>query len=147
MGIINRDLDPTQQVETYDAETGVTGVSQLIYFGMIPYQGQIVRIASSAFGVSGTPNLGVQIQRFVTGAGLTTIPVNGSSLLAVTALSTSGIQVHSLPTYGASLVQLLAGDNIQIVTSGANSAATYTINVVVQCLQDIKTQFGLNLSN
>lgn len=147
MGIINRDFDPTGQVDNFDSQSSVVGVSLLIQVGQIPYVGRLIAIATSAFSLSGSPTVGVQIQRFIAGSGITTIPLNGSSLLTITAFSTSGIQLHSLPNVGSSLVQLLNGDNIQLVTSTANTAATYVVNAVIQCLQDFKTEYGVNLSN
>lgn len=142
-GIVNRDKNITEQVDNWYSQTPTTGVSLLIQLAQVPYQGQILKITSSAYGLSGSPILGIQVQRFIVGSGLTTIPVNGSSLLTVAAFSTSGMQTHSLPAAGNSLVQLLVGDQVQFVTSGTNTAASYAVNVVVQCLQDFKTQYSL----
>ena len=147
MGIQNRDKGLNEQVDNWDTQTVSLGVSLLISLVSVPYTGQLLRIVTSAFGLSGSPILGIQIQRFIGASGLTTIPVNGSSLLTITALSTSGIQLHSLPAVGNSLVQLLSGDQVQLVTSGSNTAASYAINTVTQCLQDFKTQYGLFSGN
>ena len=148
MGIQNRDKGLNEQVDNWDAQTvSSVGVSLLIQLVSVPYTGQLLRIVTSAFGLSGSPILGIQIQRFIGASGLTTIPVNGSSLLTITAFSTSGIQLHSLPAVGNSLVQLLSGDQVQLVTSGSNTAASYAINTVTQCLQDFKTQYGLFSGN
>jgi hypothetical protein len=143
MSIVNRDLDPTQQRWTFDAQPAVSSVSTIIHLGIAPCAAQLLVVASTAFGVSGTPNLGVQIQRFVVGSGLTTIPVNGSSLLPVTAYSVSGMQTQSLPATGNTLLQLLKGDDVQLITSGANSAATYVIEAVAQILQDVQSTYGV----
>lgn len=144
MALVNRDKDATEQryVFTYNAPT-VVGVSLLIHLGIAPCAGQILQVATNAFGLSGSPILGVQIQRFVVGSGLTTIPVNGSSLLTITALSTSGMQTQVLPAAGSTLVQVLKGDDIQLITSGANTAANYVCEAVVQILQDIKSDYGV----
>lgn len=147
MGIINRDLDITQQIDIFDAQYSVAGTSALINLGQVPYSGQLLKVTSSAFGVSGSPILGIQIQRFIAGSGSTVINVNGSSLLTVTAFSTSGMQTHSLPAVGSSLIQLLNGDNLQIVTSVANTAASYSVNAAIQCLQDYKSQYGLGVGS
>lgn len=142
-GIVNRDLNPTQQVDNWDVQPPTTGVSLLLQLASVPYAGRLLQVTSGAFGLSGSPILGIQIQRFIAGSGNTTIPVNGSSLLTVTAYSTSGLQTHSLPAASSTLVQLLPNDQIQFVTSGANTAASYSVNVITQCLQDFKTQYGL----
>lgn len=143
MGLINREKDLTEQRENFDNQTPVTGLSFLIQVCQVPYSAQLEKVVSSAFGLSGSPILGIQIQRFIPGVGLTTIPVNGSSLLTVTAFSTSGVQTHALPPFGSSLIQVAYGDNIEIVTSGANTAANYAINVVLRCLQDFKSIYTL----
>ena len=143
MAIVNRDLDPTQQRLLFDAAPGLIGVSALIHVGIAPCASQLLAVAVNAFGLSGSPILGVQIQRFVVGSGLTTIALNGSSLLTVTAYSTSGMQLATLPAAGTTLAQVLKGDDIQIVTSGANTAGTYTIEAVIQILQDVQSDYGV----
>lgn len=147
MGLQNRDKAINEQVDNWDIQTSVTGVSSLIQLVNVPYVGQIQKIVATAYGLSGSPILGVQIQRFITGSGLTTIPLNGSSLLTVTAFSTSGLMTCTLPALSSSLVQVIPGDQVQFVTSGANTAASYAANVVIQCLQDFKTQYGLFSGN
>jgi hypothetical protein len=157
MGIQNRDKGLNEQVDnwyysgvalgTSTIAIPAVGISMIFACISVPYTGQVLKITSSAFGLSGSPILGVQIQRFIGASGLTTIPVNGSSLLTITAFSTSGIQTHSLPAVGNSLVQLLSGDSIQLVSSASNTAASYQVNIVTQCLQDFKTQYGLFSGN
>ena len=147
MGIINRDKHLTEQVDNWDIQTAVVGVSQLIQLVQVPYIGQIQRIQVSAYGLSGSPIIGVQIQRFIAGSGLTTIPLNGSSLLTMTAFGTSGMLQCTLPALSSTLVQVQSGDQVQFVTSGANTAASYVANTVIQCLQDFKTQYGLFSGN
>lgn len=143
MAIVNRDLDVTQQRIAFETTPGVIGVSTLIHVGIVNCASQLLVVAHTAFGLSSTPTVGVQIQRFVVGAGLTTIPLNGSSLLTIAAFSTSGIQTQTLPASGSTLLQLLKGDEIQLVTSTASSAATYVVQAVTQILQDVKSDYGV----
>jgi len=143
MGLINRDKSTGEQCDNWDIQTAVVGVSQLIQLCQVPYTGQLLKVTVAAYGLSGSPILGLQVQRFITGAGLTTIPINGSSLLTMTAFSTSGMLTCSIPAVGNSLVQLQSGDQLQFVTSGANTAASYVANSIIQCLQDFKTHYGL----
>jgi hypothetical protein len=143
MAIVNRDLDPTQQRLTFQATPGLVGVSALIHLGVMPCAAQLLAVASSAFGLSGAATVGVQIQRFVPGVGLTTIPMNSASLLTISAFSTSGIQLQTLPAAGATLAQLLKGDDLQLVTSTASTAATYVVDAVIQILQDVKSDYGV----
>lgn len=143
MAIVNRDLDPTQQRWSFGAQPGVVGISLLIHVGIVPCASQLLVIATNAYSLSGSPTVGAQIQRFVVGSGLTTIPLNGSSLLTITAFSTSGIQTQTLPASGNTLLNLLKGDEIQLITSAANTAATYVVEAVIQILQDVQSTYGV----
>lgn len=143
MAIVNRDLDPTQQRILFDASPGLIGVSTIVHLGIAPCASQLLAVATNAFGLSGAPTVGVQVQRFVVGVGLTTIPLNSASLLTIAAMSTSGMQLQTLTAAGTSLVQLLKGDDIQLITSTANTAATYTIEAVIQILQDVQSDYGV----
>ena len=143
MAIVNRDLDASQQRLVIDTTTGVVGVSSIIHVGIAPCACQPISFVSNAFGLSGSPILGIQVQRFVTGVGFTTIALNGSSLLTVAAMSTSGMQKSAVPASGSTLALLQAGDDVQIVTSGANTAATYMFACVLQILQDVQQTYGV----
>lgn len=144
MALLNRDKDASEQRYVFGYNSQVTvGVSGLIQLGIAPCAGQLLAIASAAFGLSGSPILGVQVQRFVVGSGSTVIPVNSSSLLTAVAFSTSGVQSHALSASGTTLVQLLRGDLIQLVTSTANTAAQYEVECVMQILQDVKSDYGV----
>jgi hypothetical protein len=146
MAVVNRDLDPSQQRLNWLNVAGtqsVVGVSAILALGIAPCAMQVLAVAVEASGLSGAPTAGIQIQRFVVGSGLTTILVNGSSLLTVQAYSTSGAQAMVLPASGSTLVQLLRGDQLQMITSTANTAASYVVEAVVQVLQDVKSDFGL----
>ena len=152
MAIVNRDLDPTQQRYVFSnaglfyngtsAVLNTVGSSQIINVGIAPCASQLLQVATSAFGLSGSPIIGVQVQRFVVGSGLTTIAWS-TSLLTVTAFSTSGIQTQLLPASGASGFGLLKGDAIQMITSGANTSAVYMVEAVLQILQDVKSDYGV----
>jgi len=143
MALVNRDKDASEQRYVFGDANTVVGISTIQYGFIAPCAGQLLQVAQAAFGLSGSPTIGVQVQRFVVGSGLTTIPLNGSSLLTVTAFSTSGMQTQVLPAAGATLVQLLKGDSVQLITSTANTAATYQFEMVFQVLQDIKSDYGV----
>jgi hypothetical protein len=144
MAIVNRDKDGSEQryVFTFN-QSAVVGVSALMNVGTVPCGAQLLQVVTSAFGLSSTPTVGIQIQRFVVGSGLTTIPLNGSSLITISALSTSGIQTQVLPAAASTLLLLQKGDAIQMVTSTANSAANYVVEAVIQILQDVKQDYGV----
>lgn len=140
-------MEVCAQMSIFEGRKEVAGTSAIIYCGQVPFSGQIMKVTSSAYGLSGSPILALQIQRFIAGVGNTVIPLNGSSLLTATAFSTSGMQSHALAIPGNSLVQVLSGDQLQVVTSVANTAATYQVSWVIQCLQDFQSQYGLGVGS
>lgn len=143
MAIVNRDFDNSQQRDVFFYSNPlISGTSSLINLAVASCAQQLLVIASEAFGVSGAPQVAIQVQRFVVGSGLTTIALNGSSLLTVSAYSTSGMQTHSIPT-GSTLLLLQKGDLVQAVTSIANTAAVYAFECVLLTLQDIKQNYGV----
>ena len=143
MAIVNRDFDNSQQRDVFFYSNPlISGTSSLINLAVASCAQQLLVIASEAFGVSGAPQVAIQVQRFVVGSGLTTIALNGSSLLTVLAYSTSGMQTHSIPT-GSTLLLLQKGDLVQAVTSIANTAAVYAFECVLLTLQDIKQNYGV----
>lgn len=150
MAICNRDLDPSQQRETFTAVLDRTpsGVSagilnpglatgQTYRVCTIPYPSTLVAAQNAVWGLSGTPVHSLWIYRFA--GGFTSIAVGQT--MAPTAFGTSGSLGFSLfaASYG-----LLAGDQLVLYTQGANSAvAESTVTCVVKALQDIKTHFGV----
>lgn len=143
MALVNRDKDTTEQRFSLNwADQDVIGISLLIPLGQVPCAAQFVKTVSYASGLSGSPILGLQLQRFIPGTGFTTFALNGSSLTTVAAYSTSGYQTLAVPPQGSTLGNLVAGDQLFVVTSGANTAATYNISAVLQVLQDVKSDYG-----
>lgn len=137
MGIINRSKDISEQkdqVEVLVKDT-VTGKDYLLH--RAPRAQKIVDAKCLAVGMSGAPTGTLKLQRFVVGAGLTTISISGA--LTHSAIGTSGAQTFSLPATGSSLLNLQAGDALVMTTAVANTALEQAlVNVVVQNIQDIK---------
>lgn len=151
MAIVNRDLDPTQQRVRYQAvltNSGNSGVSAGIAVpGVVTGKtfplcnisspGQLVAASEACYGVSGAASHSLWVYRFA--GGFTSFAIGQS--LAITAFGTSGIQGYSL--FGASN-QLLAGDQIVLLTQVANTAVdTAIVELVVRNLQDIVSDFGV----
>ena len=137
MGIVNRTLDLSEQKKQMDVTINgtVTGKDYLVYRAPCPMVISDARTAG--VGLSGTPTSTLKIQRFVTGAGLTTISVSGA--LTVTAIGTSGTLQYSLPAAGSSLLNLQAGDYLVATSGGTNAALEQLyVNLVVYSLQDIR---------
>lgn len=142
MAIVNRDLDPSQQVVNFNAIVTNTAVGGSYALAVMPSAGQLVAAGVVSKGLSGAPNLSLWIERFVVGTGYTAIAIGAS--LAAQAFGTSGGQTFNV---GAGVTwSLQAGDVISLASAGANTAATHhTVTLSVKALQDIKTQFGASI--
>lgn len=145
MAIVNRDLDPSQQIVNFQANLVVgstgygIGLTQAV--AIMPSAGQLVSAGVACQGLSGAPNLSLWLNRFVVGTGFTSICI-GASLVAQS-LGTSGGQTFNV---GAGVTwPLQAGDVVTLCMDGSNVAArSVSINLAVKALQDIKSQFGVN---
>lgn len=140
MAIVNRDLDVSQQrdiiTESFATVTGGTyGVA------VVPYPAQLLAAQTQSNGLSGAPNHSLWIQRFVAGSGITSINIGAS--MVITTFGTSGSQGYTFN--GANTTYLLqTGDLVMLSTAAANTATlNTTVSVVLKCLQDIKSTFGV----
>jgi hypothetical protein len=140
MAIANRDLDASEQKHTINMTIAPTATGFTYTICEIPYNSILRAAQMNCVGLSGAPNHSLWIQRFIVGTGVTSIVV-GNSLVA-TAWSTSGAQGFSVSA-GVSY-PLFGGDLILLSTAGANTAtAQTTVALVIQALQDYKTQLGV----
>lgn len=137
MGIVNRTLDDSQQQFQMSKSVNDTTTGADYYVGGIPHPATIQSAKCVAVGLSGTPTVTLQLERFVEGAGLTEIAV--TSALTNVAVGTSGPQSFTL---GSSFLELQAGDRLKAVTGGANAALTHLeVDVVLKATQDIKSWY------
>jgi hypothetical protein len=133
MAIVNRSKDVSEQQRdlSRNIEDTVTATSDQFYH--CPHEMEIQSAKACAEGLSGSPTAQLQIQRFVTGAGETQIPLGPA--LSLVAVGTSGPQSFSF-----SSTSLQAGDQIVVTHAGANAAADQLqVSMVVKALQDIKS--------
>ncbi len=133
MGNINRSMDASEQNDAHfvNIKGTVTATSDQIYHAPQEMEIQSAMIANE--GLSGTPTTQLQIQRFVTGAGETVIPLGPA--LAVIAVGTSGPKAFAF-----SSILLQAGDQVVATQAGTNAAvAQQSISLVVKGLQDIRS--------
>ena len=141
MAIVNRDLYSTQQRDTYSASLVNTVTGATYNLMTVPYPATLIAANVAANGLSGAPNYSLWLQRFIAGAGITSIVMGTSQV--ITTFGTSGAIGFSLNGSGASF-QLLAGDALILSTAAANTASTSTsVTLVIQALQDIKSHFGV----
>lgn len=144
MGIINRDRNITEQRADLlcAVEPMVTGVTYLL--ASIPFAGAIEQMVVNARGLSGSPVINPVIFRFNIGLGVTAIVGIGNTL-TVTEYGTSGPVGVSLTTPGSSLLNVLPGDILAMVTGTANTAAdSVAISFVVRATEDFKSHYGVS---
>lgn len=140
MGILNRTLDVSQQKELIEANFALAATGKDLIVHKAPCYQLITDCRATAVGLSGAPTTTLKLQRFVVGAGLTTISISGA--LTHTAIGTSGSQQYSLPAAGSSLLMLAPGDFLVATTGVANTGTEQTIvHLVVQNIPDIKPWF------
>ena len=140
MALVNRDKDVSEQKVSVHAPLNLVATGLAMPVMAAPYLCNVMGVKVSALGVSGSPTGALAIVRN-TSAGVTTIS-GGWTTLSLQAAGTSGPQTVVSAGVGNTLTQLAVGDVLQYTSAGANSAAFVTIDVVVQCLQDIKSDFG-----
>src|SRR5689334_11737827 len=131
MAIVNRDLDPSEQKVEYQLQLsgGLTTIATgaTAWIALMPYPGVIQSMRAAGAGLSGAPLVNLQVLRFAAGA--TTIAVSISGLV-VAEFGTSGILGYSgLAAAGSTLLNVQAGDVLQMQTAGANTAAR---NMIVE---------------
>jgi hypothetical protein len=138
MGIVNASKDSSEQqrdLHTLIKDTA-TGKDYVLF--RAPHALRIMGASAIAVGLSGAPTATLKLQRFVVGAGLTTIAISGA--LTTTAIGTSGPQGFSMPASGSSLLDLAKGDVLVCTTGGSNAGLEQlNVGVVVKALQDIKS--------
>jgi hypothetical protein len=133
MGIVNRSKDSSEQqyAVDYTAKVTVTGKSDIL--GHMPHAVEIQSAKCSGVGLSGSPTAQLGIQRFVTGAGATLIPLGPA--VTIVAVGTSGPQSFS---FSSTAVQ--SGDKLVVTHAGTNAGLEQlNVCVVVKATQDIKT--------
>lgn len=153
MAILNRTEDFSEQRKVFEVTGGATPTGSTGFIAIVPYNCVIEAAQVAALGLSGAPNMAINVQRFIAGTGYTTFPVAIGTSNVLQSLGTSGLAVGGsgmlLVTTGASNVGntlgiLLANDVLSWQTGVANSAVTgFSIGVVLRPLQDIKKHFGI----
>lgn len=151
MAIVNRDVDVSGQKEVMQVHLPLVVTGASVMTVAVPSPGILKAIDVAALGVSGAPTWQFNILRFA--GGLTAIAV-GVSTLTVQSFGLSGMQqvsglsaANALPALAppsSTLALVQAGDVIQIVSGGANTAVLEAVvSVVIQKTQDILSQFGI----
>lgn len=140
MPIVNRDLDSSQQTSVMSASLTGTVTSATYILAVFPAPAQLVAVHQAVLGLSGAPNHSLWLNRFVVGAGVTSVAIGMS--MASSAYGTSGAQGFTVISGASNLIQ--ADDILVLSTAGANTgAASVSVSLAVKALQDIKTAFGV----
>jgi hypothetical protein len=143
MAIVNRSLDASEQRKVIQVVAGAvaTGVSGII--GVVPWPCTLDAGEIAAFGLSGAPNYGLILNRFVVGAGVTAITIAVGTSNIPLAYGTSGGWSMVLPASGSTLLSLQANDVLMFQSGVANTAVTgLAVSVVLKPIQDIKINHG-----
>lgn len=145
MAITNRDLDVSQQKDVYQwFSGGAIATSTTRMCAVIPYPCMLQSVASSATGVSNAMQVAIQIKRFIVGSGETAILAGISNIVLQNSSLSGPVGFSGLAAQSSTLLQLAAGDVLQVVTSVTNGNATdLAINFVVKKLQDIVSHNGV----
>lgn len=142
MGLANRDKDSSEQLYVIDANHGAvaTGVTQPV--GLVRSPGQLLQMVLTGKGLSGAPTYNLVVSRW-TSAGATTIAV-GSAITLSAAFGLSGGVIGATYAASSSLAALQAGDMLQVISGGANTAVTnLLVSCVIKASQDIKKSFDI----
>lgn len=148
MAIVGRDLDVSERKVALQwssqfagqslALNGGNGIAtgSTLYMFMVPFACTVQSGSVFAQGISGAPQIALNVSRFAPGA--TVFPM-GISNMVVSAFGTSGVQgLSGLPAAGSTLLNLQTSDVLMLLTSGANTAINYLIlELVVKKIQDI----------
>lgn len=142
MAIVNRDLDASQQKEMVQVNLGAVATGATRFCAIIPYPCTLQSVRNSAAGVSNAMQVAFEVIR---GSGSSGIPI-GISNMVLQNRSTSGVVGFSgLAATGSTLLNLLAGDVIQVVTSVSNGNATdLLLEFVLKKSQDIVSYNGIS---
>lgn len=151
MAIVNRDLDLSEQRVTFQGKTvGVLAnsggsLTQAEAMFIVPFPCTLDAARISSIGSSGTVVAGLQTARFITGAGLTMIPLV-TATMTISVFGTSGGVGFSLPAAGSTLLALQTNDVLILHNFGGSGAALNAgaqMAVVLRAVADIKQPLGL----
>lgn len=163
MAIFNRSKDVSEQRERFNFSfmSIVGGASAVVGTGLtlpamvVPYPCTIDCAQMGAYGVSGSPQFTLAVNRFIAGTGFTTWVLTTGASNIPAAFGTSGPGVFGSSAFGSSgmlltnaagstLNNLMANDLLTITTGGSNAAVTaFTLSVILKPIQDVKVNYNL----
>lgn len=120
MGIINRDLDPTQRRDQMEVNLATLATGVTTAMGIVGNDGLVMSCYATAFGLSGAPVVSFSLYRFLT-AGFTAIGLGAT--ITTPEFGTSGIASATL--IGG--VTCLKGDLVVALSGVANTATLRTV--------------------
>lgn len=150
MAIVNRDLDPSQQIQVFTSvQSTSVGASAALGFqvAQMPFPCTLRGFAVAAASVSGAPVVSLSVKRF-TATGVTTIAYVGSTLAVLAFGTSAAYTMVPLAANGSTLLSLQAGDVLvaQQEFSGGNVAiGNGVFTAMVQKTQDIVRYFNITL--
>lgn len=138
MAIVNRDKDDSEQKEVIVAHYRTVNVSALLPVWVAPYPCALQKVNPIHLGCSGSPVY--TFEKLSIGASGVGIGISG---MVGQNFGTSGsVAFSGLAAAGSTLLALAKGDMIQVIASGANTAATdLVLELVIDKSQDIVSYF------
>lgn len=149
---INRTDDGSQKVkvETFHIGTAVAASAGIAYnVFQAPWPCTLLGAGIAAAGVSGAPDMSIDILRFNGVGGTSLIPGVGATLAVLAYGASAAKQMFTVPAASSTLVSLQMGDVVvlnQLFSGGNVAVRSAAVSIVVQPTQDILTQFGESYS-
>jgi hypothetical protein len=143
MAILNRSLDASEQKKTIHATVQIQGVTATATpLWLAPYPCIVHSAKIAALGVSGAPVVHLAQQRFVTGAGFTTVGNVGTlgASVALQEWSLSGVQSMTLGITSVEAYDMLALNCPAQANTGVRNV---NVEIVISAIQDIKQHYGV----
>lgn len=139
MGVNNREMGPGLKRVDFSCNVEPASTGATFNLLVVPWPSYLFAASQASNGLSGSPFHSLWIQRFVAGAGVTSIQIGNS--LGIVTFGTSGCQGYSVPN--GYTTPLLANDVIIMNTTGANTAvASCTVTLVLENLEDLRSHLG-----
>ena len=135
MAIVNRDVDASQQKETFTVNLGAVATGATRFCAVMPFPGTLQSVRYAAAGVSNAMQIAIEK---ITGAGSSGVAMGISNIVAQNRSVSGVVGFSGLAAAGSTLLTLAAGDVLQIVTSVSSGNATdLALQFVVKKTQDI----------
>lgn len=139
MAIQNRDLGLSEQRKVVDFRMQNVGVAgQTLALCHVPAKSTLDAIQVASAGLANSPQLAIEINRFIPSVGLTTIAVGVSNMVLQEFGASGPLGFSGIAASGSTLLNLEIGDVVCARVVGASAAIQSLVgNVVLKRVEDI----------